>query len=359
VTADEARAAPRVAVAGGPRSGKTTLSDSIAATRPGDPLLHTDDYMDLEWSEASEKICSDCAKLERFIIEGVRVAHALRKGLAVDAVFWLGESVADRTPEQESMAKAVATVFDEWREGNGDTVPVFGPTGDDRMRPTAAAALRDAGYEPDVRVRAAIMQREEKEGVREIAGIAATDTFSGDGVRLLRSGFDAAIADFMASGGPLQLGHRMTPEASIGTVTEAKFTEAGMEIRARLSRASDVDPIWTRIQEGILRDFSLGFKVLDGHWDVERDEFAASEFAIIETSVLRFGADPVAKFEVARGWRERFPQVKKHQPVARRKVVRLRSTDGRMEEIAAVAASVAASRYLLGRRLLNAVAQRV
>jgi hypothetical protein len=58
------------------------------------------------------------------VIEGVRVPHALRKGMKVDAVIYLTQPKVEQTPKQISMGKAVRTVFNEWRASHPDT-PVF------------------------------------------------------------------------------------------------------------------------------------------------------------------------------------------------------------------------------------------
>jgi hypothetical protein len=121
VTLEEALRMPRVAIAGGPRTGKTTLSQRVT----GRTVLHTDDLIGkFEWSQLSEEIVRQCASLGGFAVEGVRVAHALRKGLEVDAVVWLETAKERLTPGQASMTRAVRTVFFEWEAANGARVPI-------------------------------------------------------------------------------------------------------------------------------------------------------------------------------------------------------------------------------------------
>lgn len=111
---------PRVAIAGGPRTGKTTLAGKAHRARTADGhgqpsvLIHTDDYIGLPWVDVPHFAILQCEKAERFVIEGVQVARCLRKGLKVDAVIWLEAERAPRTKQQESMAKGVKTVFMEW-----------------------------------------------------------------------------------------------------------------------------------------------------------------------------------------------------------------------------------------------------
>jgi broad-specificity NMP kinase len=125
VKLDEAFRRPRVAIAGGPRTGKTTLA---LATEHADgrPVIHTDDLLEdgFDWSEISEEVVRRCRDHERFIVEGTRVAHALRKGLAVDVVIYLRAPKAETTSGQDVMAKSIRTVFDEWKRKAGRRVPV-------------------------------------------------------------------------------------------------------------------------------------------------------------------------------------------------------------------------------------------
>lgn len=101
----------RVAIAGGPRCGKTTLTRTVTdRTR-----MHGDDYVDRGWSEASERLAADVNGLQfPFIVEGVQVPRALRKGMRVDCVIWLSIPHVPLTKQQEAMAKGCGTVMREW-----------------------------------------------------------------------------------------------------------------------------------------------------------------------------------------------------------------------------------------------------
>lgn len=120
---------PRLAIAGGPKTGKTTLSRTCTDR----PIIHTDDYMDMEWSEASEQIVKDANGIAGpVLVEGVRVPHALRKGLDVYAVVWLDSPFSPLNARQESMAKATLSVYAQWRAKNKH-VPIVVPN-DARIR---------------------------------------------------------------------------------------------------------------------------------------------------------------------------------------------------------------------------------
>lgn len=114
----------RIAIVGGPRTGKTMLA--LLAISDGRTIVHTDDYMKVIWAEVPRSIIAKCAPLGRFVIEGVMVARALRAGLEVDAVLYLDEPRAEQSPGHRAMSKAVSTVFGEWRSKHR-TVHVVSP----------------------------------------------------------------------------------------------------------------------------------------------------------------------------------------------------------------------------------------
>jgi hypothetical protein len=128
VTLDEALKLPRIAIAGGPHTGKSYLGKQAA---DGRELLDTDTWINrFEWSELSRQVVLFGAARDRWVIEGVRVAHALRKGLEPDVVIWLTtvwpKPGGPRLAGHEAQAKAIRTVFEEWRRMNitGKRIPV-------------------------------------------------------------------------------------------------------------------------------------------------------------------------------------------------------------------------------------------
>jgi len=114
----------RLAVVGGPNSGKTTFVALLSEPPYHRPDFHTDSYMHLPWEDQPEAILKDLANLDTFVLEGVQAARILRKGLEVDAVLFLRGSKAVLNSRQEGMRKTVVTVFNDWLETNID-VPVF------------------------------------------------------------------------------------------------------------------------------------------------------------------------------------------------------------------------------------------
>ena len=97
----------RIAITGGPRVGKTWLANTYGLDRE---VVHTDTWQGDEWDKQPALIIVACEPLPRFLLEGVQVPRALRKGLQIDALLWLDYPTAPQSPAQAAMAKAVATM---------------------------------------------------------------------------------------------------------------------------------------------------------------------------------------------------------------------------------------------------------
>ncbi len=111
----------RIAIVGGPRTGKTLLASTVVDR----PVIHTDDHR-CSWAEAPASIVSACAAYDPsfFVVEGVMIARALRRGLAIDVVLYLDDAKAEQSVGQLAMSKGIATVFADWRALNRDVLVV-------------------------------------------------------------------------------------------------------------------------------------------------------------------------------------------------------------------------------------------
>ena len=109
----------RVAIAGGPQVGKTTLAQAIRGQ--GHTLRSTDDLIGGDWSKVSETVAGWFNRYGPWVVEGVAVPRALRKWLTArpgalapcDLIIWLSTPHVELTPHQATMAKGVETV---WRQ---------------------------------------------------------------------------------------------------------------------------------------------------------------------------------------------------------------------------------------------------
>lgn len=107
----------RIAVAGVPRAGKTTLVADVADR----PVFHTDDLIGVvEWADQPEHVNRLLAPLGRWVVEGVQVARSLRKGLLPDAVVVLMRPKVPVSKGQAALGKAVTLWLRDWRDaGHG------------------------------------------------------------------------------------------------------------------------------------------------------------------------------------------------------------------------------------------------
>jgi hypothetical protein len=135
---DIVRRYPRVAICGGPKTGKTTLSAyDLTET------IHTDDYIgSCRWEDVPERVIRDAGD-RPIIVEGVQAARALRSGLAVNAAIWLDVPRVPRSRKQEIMAAGVRIIFCEWQQAHNST-PVFTPMEGGAYVPFSRPAARAA-----------------------------------------------------------------------------------------------------------------------------------------------------------------------------------------------------------------------
>ena len=109
----------RTVIVGGPKTGKTTLSDQMS-DQYNAPVMHTDDTIGMGWSEGSAEVATWFGQSGPWIVEGVAAVRALRKWLAAnpegqpcDRVLYLTKTYEERKPGQITMAAGVTTVFRE------------------------------------------------------------------------------------------------------------------------------------------------------------------------------------------------------------------------------------------------------
>jgi len=107
----------RVAIVGGPGTGKSTLASYVDDR----PVLGTDGYTDVPWAMIPRAVINAVSELgPRWCIEGCQVARCLRKGLRPDVVVVLRTPRRPLTDAQATFGKGVMTILAEVR-GSGLT----------------------------------------------------------------------------------------------------------------------------------------------------------------------------------------------------------------------------------------------
>jgi HK97 family phage prohead protease len=84
----------------------------------------------------------------------------------------------------------------------------------------------------------------------------------------------------------------------IGKVIQAVITEKGLWIKAEISNAKDVEDVRTKISEGILKTFSIGYNEIKSRFDEKAKCKIVEELELLEISVVTIPANTEAKFTV-------------------------------------------------------------
>lgn len=85
----------------------------------------------------------------------------------------------------------------------------------------------------------------------------------------------------------------------IGKCIDANPTEMGLEITAEIFE--DADPsVFALIKGGVLRTFSVGFRILDAEWDDATKTFMILDLELFETSVVSVPCNQDSTFSLAK-----------------------------------------------------------
>lgn len=84
----------------------------------------------------------------------------------------------------------------------------------------------------------------------------------------------------------------------IGTATEITPTEMGLQIEAEISSADK--QIYQLIKDGVLKTFSVGFRIKDAEWDEESKTFFITDLELHETSVVAVPCNQDSTFQLAK-----------------------------------------------------------
>lgn len=104
----------RIAIVGGPQTGKTTLAKTVTDR----PVHHNDNGKHIPWEDQPEYWKNQVFGQDAFVLEGVQAARALRKGLQVDAVIELDKPHVPLKPGQLAMSKGHVKIFGDVKAAN-------------------------------------------------------------------------------------------------------------------------------------------------------------------------------------------------------------------------------------------------
>ena len=119
---------------------------------------------------------------------------------------------------------------------------------------------------------------------------------------VLPSAFEGTMKDYMDN--PIML-YQHDWDKVAGNITEFKIVDDeneeknGLWVKAKVSNAKDVDDVRTKIKEGSLKTFSIGYNELDSDYDKETNTNIVKELELLEISVVTIPCNPFAKFSPA------------------------------------------------------------
>ena len=99
----------RVAVVGGPVTGKSVLTDYALST--GKKVIHSDDFKfatnNTPWSKQSNIVKDACCATDSFVVAGIVADRAVRKGLEVDCIVLSTDPRQKLKPGQKTLKKQI------------------------------------------------------------------------------------------------------------------------------------------------------------------------------------------------------------------------------------------------------------
>lgn len=131
------------------------------------------------------------------------------------------------------------------------------------------------------------------------ATVERYDWFSGESWKL-RFDMDSADLSALTGGAPVLDGHQQgETEYVIGVVESARRADDGFHAVLRFSNREDVNGLWQDIEDGILKNVSMGVQigelVIESRPGAEVKQYLARNWKPYEISVVPIGADPNAK----------------------------------------------------------------
>jgi len=140
-----------------------------------------------------------------------------------------------------------------------------------------------------------------KEGgddVITVSGFANTTTKDRQGDVILEEAWTKGGLDNYLKN-PIVLAYH-NPEKPIGEVTDYGVNNKGLHVVAEISKAAG--DVYTLIKKGVLKAFSVGFRVKDADYDTDTDIFVIKDLEMYELSVVSIPANADSIFSVRKSF---------------------------------------------------------
>jgi len=84
----------------------------------------------------------------------------------------------------------------------------------------------------------------------------------------------------------------------IGSMIDFEVTELGLKIKAKISKGAG--QVYNLIKDGVLRTFSVGFRILDAEYDHKSETYFIKDVELHEVSVVSVPCNQDSTFSVAK-----------------------------------------------------------
>ncbi|MCB1712522.1 MAG: HK97 family phage prohead protease, partial [Candidatus Riesia sp.] len=154
-----------------------------------------------------------------------------------------------------------------------------------------------------------------EEEVLYIEGFASTDTVDRDNDIIPMSSWadPDAIKNYLKN--PIVLAHHKR-DMPVGTCEYLEAKDGGLFVKVKLVKSVNSE-IYSAVKNGILKTFSVGFRLNDLEYDEELDSFILTKVELTEISIVSIPCNPDATFAVIKSLTSKQNQEKRKMPEAK------------------------------------------
>ena len=154
-----------------------------------------------------------------------------------------------------------------------------------------------------------------EEEVLYIEGFASTDTVdrANDIIPMSSWADPDAIKNYLKN--PIVLAHHKR-DMPVGTCEYLEAKDGGLFVKVKLVKSVNSE-IYSAVKNGILKTFSVGFRLNDLEYDEELDSFILTKVELTEISIVSIPCNPDATFAVIKSLTSKQNQEKRKMPEAK------------------------------------------
>ena len=158
---------------------------------------------------------------------------------------------------------------------------------------------KDERQKPDkLKVCVAPIEIKEDNGNRVIKGYASTPAVDSYDEIVIPTAFNTYLPKYQEY--PILLVNHQWYEIPIGQFDLAKVDEKGLYVEASISKTAMGNDVWTLIKDGVLKAFSIGYRVHKSEYDDDTKITTLTEVELVEISIVNVPANREALFQAAK-----------------------------------------------------------